>query len=75
MRLGLTMGRSGLTRLHPNPHHPPQTRAGGELQRVAIALCLGQPADIYLVDEPSAYLDSEQRIMASKVWQRLTGAL
>jgi ABC-type phosphate/phosphonate transport system ATPase subunit len=41
--------------------------AGGELQRVAIALCLGQPADIYLIDEPSAYLDSEQRIMASKV--------
>ncbi len=34
---------------------------------MAITLCLGQPADIYLIDEPSAYLDSEQRIMASKV--------
>ncbi len=44
-----------------------QNLSGGELQRVAITLCLGQPADIYLVDEPSAYLDSEQRIMASKV--------
>lgn len=44
-----------------------QNLSGGELQRVALALCLGQPADIYLVDEPSAYLDSEQRIMASKV--------
>jgi ATP-binding cassette subfamily E protein 1 len=31
---------------------------------------LGQPADIYLIDEPSAYLDSEQRIMASKVIKR-----
>ena len=41
--------------------------SGGELQRVAIALCLGKPADIYLIDEPSAYLDSEQRIHASKV--------
>jgi ATP-binding cassette subfamily E protein 1 len=44
--------------------------SGGELQRVAIVLCLGQPADIYLVDEPSAYLDSEQRIIAGKVIKR-----
>jgi len=44
--------------------------SGGELQRVAIALCLGTPADIYLIDEPSAYLDSEQRIMCSKVIKR-----
>ncbi|UKK02988.2 RNase L inhibitor protein [Theileria orientalis] len=35
--------------------------SGGELQRVAIILVLGKPADIYLIDEPSAYLDSEQR--------------
>jgi len=44
--------------------------SGGELQRVAIVLCLGQPADIYLIDEPSAYLDSEQRIVAAKVIKR-----
>lgn len=44
-----------------------QNLSGGELQRVAITLCLGQPADIYLIDEPSAYLDSEQRIIAAKV--------
>lgn len=44
--------------------------SGGELQRVAITLCLGQPADIYLIDEPSAYLDSEQRIVAAKVIKR-----
>jgi translation initiation factor RLI1 len=44
-----------------------QHLSGGELQRVAMALCLGKPADIYLVDEPSAYLDSEQRLSASKV--------
>ena len=41
--------------------------SGGELQRVAITLALGTPADIYLIDEPSAYLDSEQRIIAAKV--------
>lgn len=44
--------------------------SGGELQRVAITLCLGKPADIYLIDEPSAYLDSEQRIVAAKVIKR-----
>lgn len=37
-----------------------QNLSGGELQRTAIALALGKPADIYLIDEPSAYLDSEQ---------------
>uniref|UniRef100_UPI00358FC197 ATP-binding cassette sub-family E member 1 n=1 Tax=Myxine glutinosa TaxID=7769 RepID=UPI00358FC197 len=44
--------------------------SGGELQRVALALCLGKPADVYLIDEPSAYLDSEQRLMAAKVIKR-----
>ena len=37
---------------------------------MAIVLCLGTPADIYLVDEPSAYLDSEQRIASAKVIKR-----
>ncbi|KAE8732229.1 ATP-binding cassette sub-family E member 1 [Hibiscus syriacus] len=41
--------------------------SGGELMRVALCLCLGKPADIYLIDEPSAYLDSEQGILAAKV--------
>ena len=45
--------------------------SGGELQRVAITLCLGKPADVYLIDEPSAYLDSEQRLHAAKVIKRL----
>ncbi|KAL1567774.1 ABC transporter E member 2 [Salvia divinorum] len=44
--------------------------SGGELQRVALTICLGKPADIYLIDEPSAFLDSEQRIVASKVIKR-----
>ncbi|KAL1538002.1 ABC transporter E member 2 [Salvia divinorum] len=39
----------------------------GELHRVALTFCLGKPADMYLIDEPSTYLDSEQRIVASKV--------
>ena len=44
--------------------------SGGELQRVAMALSLGKPADVYLIDEPSAYLDSEQRITCAKVIKR-----
>jgi ATP-binding cassette subfamily E protein 1 len=44
--------------------------SGGELQRVALVLALGKPADIYLIDEPSAYLDSEQRIVAARVIKR-----
>ena len=44
--------------------------SGGELQRVAIALTLGKTAEIYLIDEPSAYLDSEQRIIAARVLKR-----
>ncbi|XP_044156454.1 ATP-binding cassette sub-family E member 1 [Bufo gargarizans] len=47
-----------------------QTLSGGELQRVALALCLGKPADVYLIDEPSAYLDSEQRLTAARVIKR-----
>ncbi len=44
-----------------------QNLSGGELQRVAMTLCLGKPADVYLIDEPSGYLDSEQRLAAAKV--------
>ncbi|KAK2716192.1 ATP-binding cassette sub-family E member 1-like [Artemia franciscana] len=44
-----------------------QFLSGGELQRVALVLALGKPADVYLIDEPSAYLDSEQRLVAAKV--------
>ena len=35
--------------------------SGGELQRVAITLALSRDADIYLFDEPTAFLDIEQR--------------
>lgn len=44
--------------------------SGGELQRVAIAACLTQEADLYILDEPSAHLDVEQRSMVTKVLNR-----
>ncbi len=43
---------------------------GGELQRVAVAACLSQEADLYILDEPSAHLDVEQRSMVTKVINR-----
>jgi ATP-binding cassette, sub-family E, member 1 len=51
-------------------HNEVQTLSGGELQRVAIVLALAKPCDIYLIDEPSAYLDAEQRVIAAKVIKR-----
>jgi ATP-binding cassette subfamily E protein 1 len=47
-----------------------QKLSGGELQRLAMVIALAKPADVYLIDEPSAYLDSEQRINCAKVIKR-----
>ncbi len=47
------------------------TLSGGELQRVAVANALVQDVDMYLVDEPSAYLDSEQRMITSRAIRRI----
>ncbi len=40
--------------------------SGGELQRVAIVSTLTKDKDLYLLDEPSAHLDVEQRIAVAK---------
>ena len=44
--------------------------SGGELQRVAIADCLTNEADIYLIDEPSAFLDVEMRLSMAMIIRR-----
>uniref|UniRef100_A0A7C3SPB6 Ribosome biogenesis/translation initiation ATPase RLI n=1 Tax=Thermofilum pendens TaxID=2269 RepID=A0A7C3SPB6_THEPE len=46
--------------------------SGGELQRVLVAAALGREADVYLLDEPMAYLDVEQRYAVARVVKRLT---
>jgi len=44
--------------------------SGGERQRVAIAATLSEDADLYLLDEPSAHLDVEQRVRATSAIRR-----
>lgn len=41
--------------------------SGGELQRFAIAVVAAQEADVYMIDEPSSYLDVRQRLKAAQV--------
>ncbi len=44
--------------------------SGGELQKVGIAICLAREADVYLLDEPSAYLDVEARVELGRMLKR-----
>jgi ATP-binding cassette subfamily E protein 1 len=45
--------------------------SGGELQRIAITACLGKSAQVYLLDEPSAFLDVEERLNVAKAVRHL----
>jgi len=45
--------------------------SGGELQRLSVAVALSRDAEIYLFDEPTAFLDVEQRLKAGKAIKRV----
>lgn len=45
--------------------------SGGELQRVVVAAALLKKADLYVLDEPMAYLDVEQRITVARTIRRI----
>jgi ATP-binding cassette subfamily E protein 1 len=45
--------------------------SGGELQKIAIAACLSREAELFLLDEPSAYLDVEERLNMAKTIRRV----
>jgi len=55
--------------LAPLLQSPIDTLSGGELQRVAIAACLSRDADLYILDEPSAHLDVEQRVRITRMFK------
>ena len=46
--------------------------SGGELQKFAIAIALAKEAEIYLIDEPSAYIDVEERLTVAKAIKRVS---
>ena len=48
--------------------------SGGELQKTAIAACLSRKAELYLLDEPSAYLDVEERLNMARTIRRVVEA-
>ena len=53
--------------LEPILQSPVDSLSGGELQRVTIAGCLSREADVYILDEPSAHLDVEQRVKVTRM--------
>jgi ATP-binding cassette subfamily E protein 1 len=48
--------------------------SGGELQKIAVAACLSRKADLFLLDEPSAYLDVEERLNVGRTIRRVIEA-
>jgi ATP-binding cassette, sub-family E, member 1 len=63
------IGKGLSSEFHLEDIYPKKVKnlSGGELQRLSIARCLSKDADIYLLDEPSAYLDVEERISLAKI--------
>ncbi len=61
-------------RVEPLLDHNVMELSGGELQKVAIAASLSRKADLFLLDEPSAYLDVEERLNMAKALRRIVEA-
>ncbi len=51
--------------------HQLESLSGGELQKVAVAGTLARDADLYLLDEPSAFLSIEDRLAVAKLVRRV----
>lgn len=51
---------------------PVKDCSGGELQRAYICACLAKRANLFILDEPSAYLDVEERLHIASVIRTIT---
>lgn len=60
----------GPLEINPIMEESVQSLSGGELQRLSIALTLAQDVELYLLDEPSANLDSSKRMEVAKIIRR-----
>ncbi len=49
-----------------------KTLSGGELQKVYIAGCLSEDAEVFALDEPSAFIDVEDRLKVAEVIKEFT---
>ncbi len=58
--------------LHRLLEHNVKDLSGGELQKLYVAATLAKSADIYVFDEPSSYLDVEERYIVAKAIKRVT---
>jgi ATP-binding cassette subfamily E protein 1 len=67
-KLGLLAEQLELEQLWKRPL---EVLSGGELQRVAVAAAMSREADVYLFDEPSSYLDVNQRLEVAKAIRSL----
>ncbi len=52
--------------------HSMRQLSGGELQKVFVAGCLSSGADLIVLDEPSAFVDVEDRILLAEVIKEFT---
>jgi ATP-binding cassette, sub-family E, member 1 len=46
--------------------------SGGQMQKLSIITCLGRKANLYLLDEPSAFIDVEDRCKLAKIIKQFT---
>ena len=69
---GVSEEAIALFSLNPILEREVSALSGGELQRVALAVCYGRDADIYYIDEPTNYLDIGERLRTAIIMKSLT---
>jgi ATP-binding cassette subfamily E protein 1 len=58
-------------RLHRLKEKKIRELSGGELQKFSVAIALARDADLYVLDEPSAFLDVDERLVVAKAIRKI----